>query len=78
MVRRTAGRLRSANQRLVRGSQLLLARLQVNGAMVPDTTQRAVLSEARAIYGGCVREPDLKVSPVAQSVEAYVRAVTVH
>lgn len=76
-VRRTAGRLRSANQRLVRGAQLLLARLQATRTVVPDATQHAVLSEARAIYGQCVRAPNLKATPVAQTIEAQVRAVTV-
>jgi hypothetical protein len=77
MVRRTAGRLQAANERLVRGSQLLLARLRANGAMVSAVTQRALLSEARSIYGGCVRAPDLSGAPVAQSLDSYLRAVTV-
>jgi hypothetical protein len=76
-VRRIAGRLRMDNQRLVRGSQLLLARMATVGATVAGPAQRTLLGEARESYGGCVRAPDLNAKPVAQGLEADVRAVTV-
>jgi len=76
-VRRTAGRLRVANQGLERGSQLLLARIAKIGVPVPTPIQRALLAKARAIYGGCVRVPDLGVEPAAQGLEANLHAVMV-
>lgn len=73
MVRRTAGQLRTLNRRIVRGSQLMIARAQKNGAPVPAAMRQALLGRARAVYGGCVRVPNLNATPEAQSLDARLR-----
>ena len=73
MVRRTAGQLRLLNRRLVRGSELMLARSKNSGATVPMPIQRALLSQARAIYGGCAHAPDLNAAPEAQQLYTNLR-----
>jgi hypothetical protein len=70
LVRRTAGQLRMLNQRLVRGSQLVLARSERNGAAVSQPVQEGLLSQARAIYGSCAQKPDLNATPDAQGLAA--------
>jgi hypothetical protein len=56
-LRAVAGRLRTFNDRISRGSQLFLARTRRLGATVPVQMQQTLLREARAIYGACVRTP---------------------
>jgi hypothetical protein len=72
-IRRYAAQLRVLNDSFFRSSQLVLARSRANGAMVPPPIQRALLSEARAMYGNCVRAPDPHAAPVAQSLTANLR-----
>ena len=73
-VRRLSEELRILNSRLVRGSALVLARSRQNDALVPQSVQKALLDEARTIYGACVRTPDLNARPEAQSLGANLRA----
>jgi hypothetical protein len=76
-VRRIAAQLKMLNRRLTRTSYLLLARSSKVGASVPVPVQRTLLSEARTIYGGCVRRPDLNAPVEAESFTANLRAGTV-
>lgn len=78
MVRRTAGQLKMLNRRLVRGSELMLARLKNSGTTVRMPIQRELLSQGRAIYGGCVRAPDLNAVPEAQQLYTNLRAGSVN
>ena len=64
-LRRLAGLLRLANDRMSRGSQLFLARTLRLDATVPVATQQILLSQARALYGDCVVAPDLRTPPAA-------------
>lgn len=77
MVRRTAGQLRLLNRRLIRGSALLLARSEKNGTAVRLPVQRALLSQARMIYGDCVHAPDLNAVPEGQQLYSNLTAGTV-
>lgn len=74
-LRRDAAQLRAINVGFFRGAQLLLTRSQAVGASVPIPARRELLKEARAIYGDCVQEPDLRQQPVAQSLRANLRPV---
>lgn len=69
-LRRVAGQLRMSNDRLTRGSQLFLARTSPLGATVSAAMQQTLLRQARAIYGDCVIEPDLRAPAAAQSPRA--------
>ena len=72
-LRRVAAQLQTYNDGLFRGSQLILSRSQALGASVPAPTRQQLLREARAMYGGCVREPDLNALPVAARVAGNLR-----
>lgn len=72
-LRREAAELQTYNDMLFRGSQLLLSRSRALGAPVPEAMQRALLREARAMYGGCVRAPDLTGLPVAARLRGNLR-----
>lgn len=73
-LRRTTAQLRLLNHRFVTGSQLLLARIGANGAQVPQAMQRALISDAREIYGPCVIIPDLHAAPGATRLTANLRS----
>lgn len=77
MLRRSAAQLRSLNGVFYRVSQLVLARSRAVGAAPPEPARRKLLSEARAMYGSCVREPDLNVKPLAQGLTADLRSIPV-
>lgn len=72
-LQHVAGLLRMSNDRLVRGSQLFLARIRPLGATVPAPMQQTLLRSARAIYGACVVTPDLTAPAAAQSPTANLR-----
>jgi len=72
-VRRLSGMLRAINWMLYRSSQLVLARSRAVGAPVPDAIQRELLAQATALYGSCVRPPDPKALPIAQTMGANLR-----
>ena len=72
-LRRLAGQLRVTNDRLVRGSQLFLARTLRLDATVSNQMQRALISSARSMYGACVIAPDLSAPPVAENPTANLR-----
>ena len=74
-VRRLAGLLRFSNDRLARGSQLLLARTRPLEATLSVATQQALLSRARALYGDCVVAPNLAAPPAAQDLSANLRGI---
>jgi hypothetical protein len=73
-LRRDAAQLRAINGGFFRASQLLLTRAQAVGAPVPEPIRREMLKEARAIYGDCVRVPDLGERPAAQSLRANLQS----
>jgi hypothetical protein len=73
-VRRDAAQLRAINGGFFRGAQLFLARSEALGASVPEGIRRDLLKEARAIYGDCVRAPDLNKPPIARSLRANLRS----
>jgi hypothetical protein len=72
-VRRSAARLRMSNTNIYRGSELLLKRSEQLGAAVPDAEKRALLKEARAIYGDCAQAPRPNTVPIAQSLRANLQ-----
>jgi hypothetical protein len=74
-VRRYAAQLQVLNGSFFRSSQLVLARSRANGATIPAPIERALLSEARAIYGDCVRAPDPRATPVGQNLTANLRSI---
>lgn len=76
-ARRLTGHLRMLNRRLMRGSQLVLARSAQNGALLPVSVRNSLLSQARIIYGGCVHAPDLSAIPEAQNLDANLHAGSV-
>jgi type II secretory pathway pseudopilin PulG len=63
-LRRLAGLLRLANDRMSRGSELFLVRTRRLDATVAVATQQTLLSQARALYGDCAVAPDL-LAPAA-------------
>ena len=63
-LRRLAGLLRLANDRMTRGSELFLVRTRRLDATVPPATQQILISQARTLYGDCVVAPDL-LAPAA-------------
>lgn len=69
-LRRTAAHLGRLNYQFYRASQLILARSQALGAPVPEPMQREMLKQAHALYGQCIRPPNLNARPVAQSLGA--------
>ncbi|HEX5237202.1 MAG TPA: hypothetical protein VFW39_01900 [Sphingomicrobium sp.] len=73
-LRRTSGQLRVINRRFVTSAQLLLARIGANGAQVPVAIRRELISDARAMYGGCVTVPDLNAPVSADSVAANLKS----
>jgi hypothetical protein len=72
-LRRVAAQLRMTNTSFYRGSQLLLKRSENLGAAVPDAERRALLKEARAIYGDCAQAPRPNAAPMAQSLRANLQ-----
>jgi hypothetical protein len=74
VLRRVVAQLRTINGSFFRGSQLLLARSQGLGASVPEPIRHELLKEARAIYGDCVRVPDLTAPPVAQRLRGNLQS----
>lgn len=72
-LRLEAAQLRTFNAGFFRASQLVLARSQALGAPVPEPIKRELLKEARALYGDCVRPPDLNAKPLAQRLETNLR-----
>lgn len=72
-LRRNAGQLRALNNVFYRVSQLLLARSRAIDAPLPAASRGELLRQARAIYGGCVRVPDLSANPLAQGLTADLR-----
>ena len=77
LLRRDAAQLRALNGVFYRLSQLVLARSRAVGAAPPEPARRQLLSEARAMYGACVREPDLNATPLAQGLTADLKPVPV-
>jgi hypothetical protein len=75
-LRRLAGQLRLANDRMTRGSELFLARTGPLDASVPVASQQILLSQARALYGDCVVAPDLRAPPAAGDPRANLRGFT--
>jgi hypothetical protein len=73
-LRRDAAQLRTINAGFFRASHLLLARSQALGALVPEPVTRELLKEARAMYGDCVRVPDLRERPAAQGLGANLQS----
>ena len=73
-LRRAAAQLRMINTSFYRASQLLLKRSENLGAGVQASEKRALLKEARAIYGGCAQAPSPNAAPVAQSLRANLQA----
>ena len=69
-LRRVAGQLLMSNNRLMRGSELFLARTRPLDAMVPAAMQQTLLRDARALYGDCVTAPDLRAPAAAQDPKA--------
>ena len=74
-VRRYASQLRILNSSFYRSSQLILTRSRANDAPVPPAIARELLTRARAIYGNCVRAPDPRATPVAQSLTANLQSL---
>ena len=74
--RQDAAQLRLANRRFVNTSQLLLSRMGVLDAQVPDPIQRELTADARAMYGNCVTVPDLKATPKVALVSSDLRSPT--
>jgi hypothetical protein len=72
-LRRDAAQLRDLNRVFYRVSQLMLSRSRVVGAALPEGARRDLLRQARAIYGSCVRVPDLSATPLAQGLTADLR-----
>lgn len=77
-LRRDSRQLQSLNSVFYRLSQLVLARSNAVGAPLPEASRRELLSEAKAMYGACVRAPDLNAKPLAQGLTADLRAIPVH
>jgi hypothetical protein len=73
-LRRIAAQLKLLNRRFSVTSELLLARIGSLDAQVPPHIQRQLVSDARALYGRCVRVPDLSAPPRAQSSMANLRS----
>ncbi len=73
-LRRTAAQLRFLNHSFNTGSQLLLTRIGATGAQIPQATHRALIADARAMYGPCVVIPDLKAAPGAARLTANLRS----
>lgn len=65
-IRQTAAQLRLINRRFINASQLFVARIGALRAQIPVPIQRGLTSEARAMYGSCVKVPDLNARPSAQ------------
>ncbi|MBS0273826.1 MAG: hypothetical protein JSR55_05370 [Proteobacteria bacterium] len=76
-LRLDAAQLRLTNRRFINTSQLMLARMNVLNAQVPETIQRRLTGEARAMYGDCVAIPDLKAKPGAGLLSANLRSPSV-
>ena len=74
-LRRLAGMLRFWNDRMVRGSQLFLARIRRLSAAVAVPTQQTLLSQARALYGDCATAPNLVAPAAAQKQSANLRGL---
>jgi hypothetical protein len=72
-LRRTAAQLRLLNRRFQSSAQLLLTRIASNGAQVRPSIQRALLVDARALYGSCVAVPDLNSPPSAMRLIANLK-----
>jgi hypothetical protein len=73
VLRRVAGQLRTSNNRLARGSELFLARTRPLDATISAPAQQTLLEAARALYGACVRAPDLAAPAAAQDPAANLR-----
>jgi hypothetical protein len=76
-LRLDAAQLRLANRRFINTSQLMLTRMNVLNAQVPESIQRELTGEARAMYGDCVVIPDLKAKPSAGILSANLRSPSV-
>jgi hypothetical protein len=72
-LRRDAGQLRDLNRVFYRVSQLMLSRAHVVGAIIPEQSRHDLVGEARAMYGNCVRVPNLSKVPLAQGLSADLR-----
>jgi hypothetical protein len=72
-LRRLAGQLRVTNERMVRESQLFLARTRRLDATVSNQMQNTLIRSARSIYGACATAPDFGAQPLAQSPTANLR-----
>ncbi len=75
--RLAAGQLRLANRRFINTSQLLLSRIALLDAQVPERIQGELLIQARAMYGNCVAVPDLKATPDAGRLSANLKSPSV-
>jgi hypothetical protein len=73
-LRLDAAQLRLANRRFVNTSQLMLTRMEVLDAQVPEPLQRELTAEARAMYGDCVVVPNLKAKASAGLLSANLRS----
>lgn len=73
-LRRIAAQLRLLNRRFSVTSELLLARIGSLQASVPVRIQQQLVSDARALYGQCVRVPDLSATAPAQRSIANLRS----
>jgi hypothetical protein len=69
-LRRVAGLLRMTNDRLTRGSELFLARIQRLDAVTPLPTRQTLLRRARGLYGDCVVSPERPAPPAAEDPAA--------
>lgn len=76
-LRLDAAQLRLANRRFVNTSQLMLTRMEVLDAQVPQAIQRELTAGARAMYGDCVVVPDLKAKASAGLLSANLRSPSV-
>lgn len=72
-LRQTAGQLGQLNRRFMVASQLLLRRIGMLGAQVPEPIQRGLTLDAGKIYGNCVTVPDVNAKPVLQGLRANLR-----
>ena len=73
-LRRTAAQLRMLIGRFQSSADLLLTRIAANGAQVPLPMKRALLAEARGLYGNCVKVPDLNAPPGAMKLIANLKS----
>ncbi len=74
-LRQSAAQLQLINRRFVATSQLLLARIEANGAPVPLPMQRELIAEARRLYGSCIAVPNVNATPVTGYLSAQLKDV---